>query len=104
MYAQNFHVFLGWTNPTGDFRLPEQSGQEFQFLSISMNNQLILLETIKSLSQGISQQQNLFVTDNLVNPLLPNVDNTTNPVVPNVENPEPVTLYHFASRKLRATI
>ncbi len=69
-----------------------------------MNNQLIILETIQTLSQGISQQQNIFVTDNLVNPLLPNVDNTANPVVPNVENPEPVTLYHFASRKLRTAI
>ncbi|GMN22122.1 hypothetical protein TIFTF001_043456 [Ficus carica] len=30
------------------------------------------------------------------------VDGT--PVVPNVDNPEPVTLYHGASRKLRAAI
>lgn len=67
-----------------------------------MENKLILLDTIKTLCHGISQQQTFFENDQLINPLLPNVDNPGNPVVPNVDNPEPVTLYHGASRKLRA--
>ena len=54
--------------------------------------------------QGISQQQNIFENDQLVSPLLPTVDNPVNPVVPNVVNPEPITLYNFASRKLRSSI
>lgn len=69
-----------------------------------MENKLILLDTIKTLCHGISQQQTFFENDQLINPLLPNVDNPGNPVVPNVDNPEPVTLYHGASRKLRAAI
>lgn len=69
-----------------------------------MEKKLILLDTIKTLCHGISQQQTFFENDQLINPLLPNVDNPGNPVVPNVDNPEPVTLYHGASRKLRAAI
>lgn len=69
-----------------------------------MEKKLILLDTIQTLCNGISQQQTFFENDQLRNPLLPNVDNPGNPVVPNVDNPEPVTLYHGASRKLRAAI
>lgn len=69
-----------------------------------MENSLILIDTIQTLCEGISQQQTLFENDQLVSPLLPNVDNPVNPVVPNVVNPEAVTLYHFASRRLRASI
>jgi hypothetical protein len=69
-----------------------------------MQNQLILLATIQTLCDGISQQQTIFENDQLINPLLPHFDNPGNPVVPNVNNPEPVTLYHGASRKLRAAI
>lgn len=69
-----------------------------------MDQTLILLDTIHTKCEGISQQETLFVNDNLVSPLLPNVDNPVNPVVPNVVNPEPLTLYHFASRRLRASI
>lgn len=69
-----------------------------------MQNNLILLNTIQTLCEGISQQQTIFENDQLVSPLLPNVDNPVNPVVPNVVNPEPITLYHFASRRLRASI
>ena len=39
-----------------------------------MNNQLILLETIRDFSAGISQQQDHINLDNLVNPLIPNPD------------------------------
>ena len=80
-----------------------------------MEKTLILLETIQTLCEGISQQETLFVNDQLVRPLLPHVDNPVNPVVqhvdnpvkpvvPPVDNPEPLTLYHFASRRLRASI
>ena len=69
-----------------------------------MEKTLILLETIQTLCEGISQQETLFVNDQLVSPLLPHVDNPVNPVVPHVDNPEPLTLYHFASRRLRASI
>lgn len=69
---------------------------------IEVENSLILIDTIQTLCEGISQQQTLFGNDQLVSPLLPNVDNPVNPVVPNVVNPEPITLYHFASKRLRA--
>lgn len=80
-----------------------------------MNNSLILLETIQTLCEGISQQHGIFQNDQLIDPLLPDFDNPGNPVAPNVDNPgnlvvpnvdnlESVTLYHTASRKLRAAI
>lgn len=69
-----------------------------------MENSVILIDTIHTLCEGISQQQTIFGNDQLVSPLLPNVDNPVNPVVPNVVNPEPITLYHLASKRLRASI
>ena len=55
-----------------------------------MNNQLILLETIRDFSAGISQQQDHINLDNLVNPLIPNpdVNNLVDPMGINVGQPE----------------
>ena len=56
-----------------------------------MNNQLILLETIRDFSAGISQQQDHINLDNLVNPLIMDVGQPEN---------QPITLSHFASEKI----
>lgn len=44
-----------------------------------MNNQLILLETIRALSAGVSQQQQHFNLDNFVNPVIMDVEHFGDP-------------------------
>ena len=70
----------------------------------SMEKKLILLDTIRDLSAGISQQEQHFHLDNLMNPLIlnPDVNNLVDPVGMNVGQPEnqPITLSHFASDKI----
>lgn len=70
----------------------------------AMDNKLILLDTIRGLSAGISQQEEHFHLDTLMNPLFlnPDVNNFLDPVSMNVGQPgnQPVTLSHFASDKI----
>ena len=60
------------------------------------------METIRALSEGLSQQQQHFDLDNLVNPVIMDVDNFGDPVGINVGHPEnqPITLSQFAARKM----
>lgn len=69
-----------------------------------MEKKLILLETIQTLCHVGTK--NIFLERSIHQPLTStfSFDNPGNPVVPNVDNPEPVTLYHGASNKLRAAI
>lgn len=69
-----------------------------------MEDKRLLLDTLKTLCQGISDQESFSESNHLIKPLLPHFDNPGNPVVPTGDNSEPVTLYHGASRKLRAAI
>lgn len=66
-----------------------------------MDNRLILLETLKGLSAGISQQEQHFHLDNLINPIILNPDRNVDPVGMNVAQPEnpQLTLSQFASHK-----
>ncbi|KAK7344696.1 hypothetical protein VNO77_14623 [Canavalia gladiata] len=69
-----------------------------------MNNMIILLERIRELSAGISQQEHHIQMETLMNPLILNLDvnNLVGPRGMNVGQPgnQPITLENFASERL----
>lgn len=69
-----------------------------------MDNQIILLETIRSLSAGISKQEQHFHMDQLINPILPDINVNGDPMGINVPGNPPETLTYFVLHPIKLSM